>query len=645
VTPVDQRLDGQLSDAPRAVEADEEFSGKPITVTALAALGVVYGDIGTSPLYAFRQSFHSGHGIAPTAEGVLGVLSLIIWALVIVVSVKYLIFILKADNRGEGGIIALVALLNPWRAAPPSRRYVLMLMGLFGAALLYGDGTITPAISVLSAIEGLKVATPLFDSYVDPITVAILIALFAVQQHGTSKIGAFFGPVMLVWFIALAVLGFLGITRHPGVLAAINPQYAISFLADHGMTSFVILGAVFLAVTGAETLYADMGHFGRQPIRLAWFAIALPALLLNYLGQGAVVLSDPLAVLHPFYGLCPVWLVYPLVMLATAATVIASQAVISGAFSLTRQAVQLGQLPRLRIIQTDRLHIGQIYIPAVNWTLMLATIALVVGFRSSGNLAAAYGLAVSTDMVITTVLAFFVALRFGWGLLGTILLAALFLSVDLAFFGANLFKIAAGGWYPLLVATLIFTIMMVWRTGLHHLRDFAQTNRESLEEFLTRMSGDPPHRVSGTAVFMTASTSETPLLLLHQLEHNRVLHERVVVVTVLTEDRPRVPSAERLEVEALTFGFHRVIVHYGFMQSPNIPVALRLSEHFGLEVDPETATYFLGHEQIVAAKDASPWSRLRVRLFAFMWRNTTRATAFYNIPSDRVVAIGLQVEM
>ena len=646
ISAVEQSLGGMLRAASLGPEqeGEHELEG-PLATVALAALGVVYGDIGTSPLYAFKQSFLGGHGVAASAEHVLGVLSLIVWALIIVVSFKYLVFILKADNNGEGGIIALVALLNPWRSAPGSRRHLLMLLGLFGAALLYGDGTITPAISVLSAIEGLRVATPAFDPYVVAIAAAILFALFAAQRHGTTKIGALFGPVMLLWFVTLALLGISGIWQTPSVLAAAYPSYAVAFLAGNGLTSFIILGTIFLAVTGAETLYADMGHFGRRPIRIAWFAVALPALLLNYFGQGALVLAKPEAIYHPFYGLGPSWLLYPMVVLATSATIIASQAVISGAFSLTRQAVQLGQLPRLRIVQTDRERIGQIYIPTVNWILMLATVGLVVGFQTSTRLAAAYGLAVSTDMVITTVLAVFVALRFGWSLPGTLLLAALFLSVDLGFFGANLFKIVDGGWYPLFIAVLVFGIMAIWRHGLNRLGALARTNREPLQEFLQRISKETPRRVSGTAIFMTASTSDTPSLMLHHLEHNQVLHERAIIVTVVTEDRPRVPSAERLEVQALPLGFYRVVAHYGFMQNPNIPVALRLSEHFGLEVDPDTATYFLGHEEIIPAKSGSPVKRLQARIFSFMWRNTTRATAFYNIPPDRVVAIGLQVEM
>ncbi len=633
------------SDADVDVDDYEEAGRRPLGALSLAALGVVYGDIGTSPLYALKQCFQGRHGIIATPENVLGVVSLIVWSLILVVSIKYLLFILKADNKGEGGIIALVALLNPWRSAPGSRRYVLMMMGLFGAALLYGDGTITPAISVLSAVEGLSVEAPAFNALVVPISVVILLGLFAVQKYGTSKIGALFGPVMLGWFVVLGMLGIAGIIQAPEIFAAFDPRHAIGFLLDQGLIGFIILGTVFLAVTGAETLYADMGHFGRAPIRLAWFAVALPALLLNYFGQGALILSDPIAALHPFYGLSPDWAHYPLVVLATTATVIASQAVISGAFSLTRQAVQLGQLPRLKIVQTDREHIGQIYIPAVNWALMAGTIGLVIGFESSNNLGSAYGLAVSADMVITTILAYFVALRFSWHPLLTTPLALSFLVVDLAFFGANTFKFFDGGWYPLLIATLIFTIMAVWRDGLAHLRAFARDNRESIDGFLKRLAVSPPQRISGTAVFMTSSRTETPLLLTHTLEHFQGLHERVVLVTIVTLDVPRVHSADRVKLEALSLGFYRVVMHYGFTQNPNVPVALRFCERLGLDVDPDTATFLLGHEEIIPARGASSLALIRTKLFAFLWRNAARATAYYNIPPARVVAIALQVEM
>lgn len=624
---------------------DDAQSKKSLIALSIAALGVVYGDIGTSPLYALKQCFHPLHGIPATPENILGVLSLIVWSLIVVVSIKYLLFILKADNKGEGGIIALVALLNPWRSAPGSQRHILMLMGLFGAALLYGDGTITPAISVLSAVEGLTLGTTVFDEFVVPVAVAILLALFMLQKHGTTRIGALFGPIMFGWFVVLALLGVLGIAKQPMVFAALYPGYASAFLAGNGLLGFIILGTVFLAVTGAETLYADMGHFGRQPIRLAWFTVALPALLLNYFGQGALILADAKAALHPFYGLGPTWAHYPLVIVATTATIIASQAVISGTFSLTRQAVQLGQLPRIKVVQTDRQHIGQIYIPFINWALMIATIGLVLGFRSSSNLASAYGLAVSADMVITTVLAFFVALRFGWHPLLTAMLALAFLAVDLAFLAGNSFKFFDGGWYPVLIAGLVFGIMGVWRYGLSELRDFARANREGLDEFLERMACSPPERVPGTAIFMTSSKAETPLLLTHTLEHLRVLHERVILVTIETEDVPRVASADRANIEVLPLGFHRVVIRYGFMQSPNVPVALRFCERLGLDIDPEEATFFLGHEEVIPSRAASALQQFRTGLFAFFWRNATRATAFYNIPPTRVVAIALQVEM
>lgn len=628
-------LDAESHDKPK----------QPIVMLSIAALGVVYGDIGTSPLYALKQCFNRIHGIAPTGDNVLGILSLIVWSLILVVSVKYLLFILKADNKGEGGIIALVALLNPWRVAPGSLRHVLLLMGLFGAALLYGDATITPAISVLSAVEGLQVAAPAFEPYVLPIAVAILFLLFGVQRHGTSKIGTLFGPVMLGWFVTLGILGLMGTIERPQVFAALLPHHAISFLLSNGLIGFIVLGTVFLAITGAETLYADMGHFGRQPIRLAWFAVALPALLLNYFGQGAIILGDPGTSAHPFYALSPNWAHYPLVILATSATVIASQAVISGTFSLTRQAVQLGQLPRLKIVQTAREHVGQIYIPFVNWALMIATIALVTGFQSSSNLASAYGLAVSADMVITTILALFVAVRFGWRLVATILLAVFFLTIDLAFLGANLFKFLDGGWYPIMIAGAVFGVMAVWRDGIDRLRTITNQNREPFGDFLRRIESSPPQRVSGTAVFMTSSKTETPQLLTHTLEHNQVLHRRIVLVTVSIDDVPYVASADRIELWELPLGFYRVVLHYGFMQNPNVPVAMRFCERFGLDIDPDATTFFLGHEEVIPSRDASALHVLRTQLFAFLWRNATRATAFYNIPTQRVVAIGLQVEM
>jgi len=638
----------QASDLPAEGERIDEAASvarRPLVSLSVAALGVVYGDIGTSPLYAFKQCFNGTSQVADSVENIFGVLSLILWSLILVVSIKYLLFIMRADNRGEGGIIALVALLNPWNAAPGTRRHALMIMGLFGAALLFGDGTITPAISVLSAVEGLSLESTFFDPFVMPITVAILLALFAVQRHGTRRIGALFGPVMLLWFLILAVLGIGGILRHPGVLVALNPVYGVSFLLKSGMIGFVVLGTVFLAVTGAEALYADMGHFGRQPIRTAWFVVALPALLLNYFGQGAGVLADPSTIEHPFYSLGPDWAHYPLVAMATLATIIASQAVISGVFSLTRQAVQLGQLPRFRILQTDRENIGQIYIPFVNWALMTATIGLVIGFRSSGNLAAAYGLAVSADMVITTCLAYFVALRFGWHPAAAGALAAGFLVFDLAFLGANLFKFFEGGWYPVLIAALVFTTMTVWRNGNAKVRAVTREDRMPFDDYFAMIKADPPLRIPGTAIYMTSSRDSTPSVLLRELATAPVLHERVVFVNIVTEDVPRVPSVERVELEGLAPGYYRIVAHYGFMQSPNVPVMLRFCAVLGLEIDPETATFYLGHESIVPTAEGSPLWALQKYFFAFLWRNSTRLSDSYSLPPDRVVSIGQQIPL
>ncbi len=617
----------------------------PLLWTSLLALGIVYGDIGTSPLYAFRESFLGREApLAATPINVLGVLSLIFWALIVVISIKYLLLVMRADNRGEGGIVALVSLLNPAQAKPGSLRSVLISIGLFGAALLYGDGTITPAISVLSAVEGLKVATPAFEPFVIPITVGILIGLFAVQRHGTAVIGSVFGPIMLVWFLILAGLGIGGIVHAPGVIAALDPRHAYVFFRAQHWGAFVVLGAVFLVVTGGEALYADMGHLGRTPIRLAWFTVALPALVLNYFGQGALVLSNPLEIAQPFYELAPDFALYPLVLLATTATVIASQAVISGVFSLTRQAVRLRLLPRLNIVQTHGEELGQIYIPIVNWLLMLATIGLVLGFRSSSRLASAYGVAISTDMVITTVLAFFVATRWGWNIWWTGLFAVAFLIVDLAFFGANLLKIADGGWYPLLVAAAVFTVIWVWRRGRALVGQQLQTSQRPLTEFLAQLEDTPPLRVSGTAVFMTADEVTIPPILLHHLRHNRVLHEQVLLLHVETEALPRVPAAERLQIEHLERGLYRVGVSYGFMQTPNIPVALRLCEALGLLVDLDSTTFYLGRVTLLPRRDFGLplWQD---HVFDFLARNAARATTFYHLPPDRVVEIGIQIEI
>lgn len=623
---------------------DKEASPHFATL-CLTAVGIVYGDIATSPLYSFRQSLHGIETASRTPETILGVLSLIFWALIIAVSIKYLLIIMRADNHGEGGILALLALLRPWRGSPQRQRNVLIALGLFGAALLYGDGMITPAISVLSAMEGLEVAAPQLASYVVPATVVILVLLFLAQKHGTASIGLVFGPIMLVWFAVIAVLGLSGIIRHPQVLMAVNPYYAVNFFAESGWAAFLALGGVVLALTGAEALYADMGHVGRASIRLMWFALVLPALLLNYFGQGALLLLDP-SEAQPFFSLAPPWALYSLVGLATLATIIASQAIISGVFSLTRQAIQLGQSPRLTLVQTSSEEIGQVYLPAVNWFMMIATLWLVLSFRSSDNLAGAYGIAVSGTMVITTVLAFFVMReRWRWSTLTAVAVTAGFLIIDLAFFGANLLKITDGGWFPLAVAIFVFTLMSTWRRGRQLLARRIHKEAESLQDFLQRIAANSPLRVPGTAVFLTVHQGDTPPALLYQLTHTKVLHEQVILLTVITEEVPRVPAAERLEITELSSGFHRVIARYGFMQSPNVPVALRACEALGLKIDLDTTTYYLSRASLIPSDERPGMTLWRDRLFAFMSRNSAWPTAFYKLPPENVIELGIQVEL
>ncbi len=623
-----------------------EKAGRQFILLTLTALGVVYGDIGTSPLYALRECFHGNHPLAPTPINVLGILSLVFWALTLVISIKYLLFLMRADNRGEGGILALLALLTPVRHLSPIQRRLLIPLGLFGAALLYGDGVITPAISVLSAVEGLKFAAPSLERLVLPITILILLLLFLFQKRGTAGVGAVFGPVMSVWFATIALLGIGGILQAPEVFAAVNPLHGVRFFMVNGRIAFMVLGSVFLVVTGGEALYADMGHFGPRPIRMAWFTFVLPSLLLNYFGQGALLLAHPGKVTEPFYHLAPGWALYPLVILSTIATVIASQAVISGAFSLTRQAMQLGYSPHFRVIQTSSEEIGQVYIPAVNWGLMITTVALVLGFHSSTNLAGAYGVAVTTTMVITTILAYFLMVkRWGWKLISAGTLASLFLAVDIPFLGANLFKITHGGWFPLAAGAAVFSLMTTWRRGRELINSKLHGEKESFADFIDKLAEDPPHRVRGTAVFLTGMFTGTPRTLLHHLNHNRVLHKQVIVLTVLTEDVPRVPAAERVLVDKMQQGFARVIVRYGFMQSPNIPVVLRQCEPFGLEVNFDQTTYFLARETIISTTQKSKMMRWQKKLFSFMYRNALTETAFFNIPAEQVVELGQQVEI
>jgi KUP system potassium uptake protein len=612
----------------------------------VAALGVVFGDIGTSPLYALRESFGGAGAPVLDRPDLLGVLSLILWALMLVISIKYLAFVLRADNQGEGGIIALVALLNPWRSKPGEVRYWLMLLGLFGACLLYGDGTITPAISVLSAVEGLHVAAPGLAAFVLPVTIVILVGLFGVQRHGSGRIGRLFGPVMLLWFVVLALLGLRGIIMEPSVLTAFNPWHAVLFFTNNGLTGFLTLSAVFLVVTGGEALYADLGHFGATPIRRAWFLVVFPALVLNYLGQAALLIKQPGTMQAPFFHLAPDWAAMPLVILATVATIIASQAVISGTFSLTRQAIQLGQLPRMRVIFTQAEESGQVYLPLVNWLLMTACVALVVGFGSSDALASAYGVAVSMDMVVTTLLAVAVAWRFGWRPVLAVAAGVLFVTIDSAFLGANLAKIPDGGWYALLIAGLIFLVMWSWRAGRALLAERLAERAISQEVFLQKIEADPPYRVPGTAVVLTShGESSVPVALVHHMACTQVLHGRVIFLTVVTADQPHVPAAERLDFDDLGQGLVRMRVHYGFSQPPNIPIALKLGEHVGMPIDTESVIYILGRETLIARRDVPGLPYWQELIFVWLARNAARATAYYRLPEERVLELGLQVAL
>ncbi|MDX6270754.1 MAG: system potassium uptake protein [Acidobacteriota bacterium] len=619
--------------------------GRYLAVLSLTALGIVYGDIGTSPLYAMRECFHGPHAIAPTPDNIFGVLSLIFWALVIIISIKYCVFVLRADNRGEGGILALTALATPIKILSKRERKVLVVLGIFGAALLYGDGIITPAISVLGAIEGLNVATPLFAPYVVPTTIAILIGLFLIQSRGTAKVGQLFGPVMLAWFFIIALLGVVQIARYPSVVGAFNPVHAFNFFLREGWHGFLVLGTVFLVVTGGEALYADMGHFGKRPIRLAWFTLVLPALLLNYLGQGALLIENPAAAENPFYRLAPEWALYPLIVLASAAAIIASQALISGAFSLTMQAIQLGFMPRLKIEHTSSTERGQIYIPALNWALMIGCIVIVVGFGSSSNLAAAYGVAVTSTMVITTILLCVVAReKWDWSVPLAFGLSGFFLIIDLAFFGANVIKIPAGGWFPLVVGALIFLLMTTWKKGRRILAARLLSRGHPIEEFLRDIAKHPPVRVPGTAVFMNGTAAGTPPALMHNLAHNKVLHERVVLLTVKTKQTPHVAPEDRVKFESLGHNFYRLIFNYGFMEDPDIPKVLENLEPPVPAFDPLETTYFLGRETVIAGKHPGMmiW---REKLFAVMSRNASSATAYFCLPPNRVVELGAQVEI
>jgi len=620
-------------------------SGKSLAILSLAAIGVVYGDIGTSPIYAIRESFHASYGLSATPENVLGVLSLIFWSLILVISIKYLVLVLRADNNGEGGIIALTALVSPPSENTKGRRWILVLVGLFGAALLYGDSMITPAISVISAIEGLEVATPVFKPYVIPITIGILIGLFAVQSHGTAGVGAVFGPITLTWFITLATLGTIQIVHYPDVLAALNPMHGISFFVRNGWAGFLVLGSVFLVVTGGEALYADIGHFGLRPIRLTWFCVVLPSLLLNYFGQGALIISHPETIEHPFFYMIPEWGLYPLVILATVATIIASQAVISGAFSLTRQAVQLGYFPRLKVEQTSETQFGQIYMPGINWILMIACIGLVIGFQTSSNLASAYGVAVTTDMVFTTILFAVVARnRWKWSKWLVALMGLILLTIDLGFWGANLPKIPSGGWFPLVIAGVMFTVMTTWKHGRSILGDRLSEKIVPHKKFIQRIEQEEPRRIPGTAVFMDSNPKGTPQALLHNLEHNKILNERVILLTLIPREIPHVPDKERIDIKSLGHNIYSINASIGFTEDPDVPAILRKCETDGTGFEISETTFFLGRETMLATKKPG-MAIWREKLFAWMSRNAERAASHFRIPSDRVIEIGTQIEL
>ncbi|MDX2120209.1 MAG: potassium transporter Kup [Gemmatimonadota bacterium] len=625
--------------------------GKALAALAFAALGVVYGDIGTSPLYALKECFGGPHSLALTRDNLLGVLSLIFWSLNFLISFKYVVHMLRADNRGEGGILALLALLNPSGLAR-GPRWALISAGLFGSALLYGDGIITPAISVIGAVEGLAVAAPALERWVLPISIGIVVALFSVQRRGTAMVGQVFGPVTTLWFLCIAALGVYGIAQAPEVLGAVNPWQMVSLVQREGSAAFFVLAAVVLVVTGGEALYADMGHFGKRPIRLAWFVVVLPALLLNYFGQGALLLRDPAAAANPFYNMVPGWALYPMIAIATSAAVVASQALISGAFSLTQQAVQLGYSPRVTIVHTSERERGQIYIPQVNWGLMVACIALMLAFKTTSNLAGTYGVAVCGTMTFTTILFCAVAReRWHWPRWKVTSLGGLFLVVDLMFFAANIDKIPHGGWVPLLIAGLIFTLMATWKRGRIRLTSIMESSSLPMDLFL----GDAVKRcvrVPGTAVFMTSHAGGAPPVLLHHVKHNKVLHEQVILMSVRTRDIPYVPSDERMTFKELGEKFYDLTAEYGFMESPNVPDLLRGLQAHGVSVRPLETTYYLGRETLIVtperkprAEDAPPpLSTWRKRLFVIMSRNAQSATAFFGLPPNRVVEMGAQIQ-
>lgn len=622
----------------------EKQAKSSLAALTLGAIGVVYGDIGTSVLYAMKEVFGSGH-VEFTPDNIYGILSIFFWTLTVIVSIKYVTLVLRADNNGEGGLVAMLALASMAVKDRPVLRHRMMMVGIFGTCLFYGDGVITPAISVLSAVEGLEVVSPAFKKYVIPLTIVILFGLFAVQKRGTSGIGKFFGPITVIWFAAIAALGVYHIASHPEIMWAISPHYAVMFMVNEPAITFLILGAVVLCVTGGEALYADMGHFGKKPIRLAWFYVVMPSLTLNYFGQGALLLSDPSAVANPFFNMAPDWLLVPLVVLATAATVIASQALISGAFSVTKQVIQMGFLPRLQVLHTSVNDTGQIYIPVVNWGLFVVIVLAVVMFKSSSNLAAAYGIAVCTDMLITTVLTFFVihySWKYSFGL--SLLATGFFFAVDLAFWASNLMKLLEGGWFPLLIASVIMIFMLTWRDGRALLDKKRNEEALDLTSFLEAVFLSPPVRVEGTAVFLTSSKGNVPNAMLHNLKHNKVLHKQNLFVNVQNHEVPWIEEKERLEITDIGNGCWQVVIHYGFKDDPDVPGALAQLSGLGSEVNAMTTSYFLSRDSIVPTVGGgmAPW---REKLFAQMHLNASSAADFLNLPSNSVVELGSKVEI
>jgi KUP system potassium uptake protein len=625
---------------------DNHHSEKPrLPALALAALGVVFGDIGTSPLYTMKEVFAASHHPVPlTHDNVFGILSLIVWGLIMIVTIKYVAFIMRADNRGEGGIMALLALASRNTQDNPRKQKLIMTLGILGACMFYADGMITPAVSVLGAVEGLGVAAHSLNHFILPISLAVILGLFWTQSKGTAVVGAFFGPIMFIWFSVLAILGFINISLEPNVMKSLNPYYAFKFFEENHWWAFVALGSVVLAFTGAEALYADMGHFGRKPIRLAWFIFVLPALIINYFGQGALILSNAKAIENPFYLMAPTWALFPLILLATIAAVIASQAVISGAFSVSRQALQLGYLPRMHIEHTSESTQGQVYMPRINWGLMTGVMILVIGFGSSGRLAAAYGIAVTGDMVITTLLAAIVFHEiWGWSKFRTGALVLLFLSIDLSLFGANVLKIPDGGWVPLLIGIVIFTLMLTWKTGRSLLYSRLKSDAMALDSFIEVVGAHPPARVPGTALFMTPNPEGVPSALLHNLKHNKVLHDKIVVLTVRFTDYPHTSNEERVAVETLPHGFNRVTINYGFKDEPDLPRDLLLCKEDGLVLDPMDTSFFIGKE-ILKANDATGMAYWRKKIFIGLFRSAETITNQFKLPPNRVVELGAQVK-